>query len=91
MKSLITISVGLMAAGAAAEYSDFSMTAPAEIPSYILSIPELNVPQMISAGIALILLVSFREYQAFIDRTEPKAEKGEMTDAKQRSSGSAHQ
>jgi hypothetical protein len=80
-----------MAAGAAAAYSDFSLTAPAEIPSYILSIPELNVPQMISAGIALILVVSFREYQAFIDHTEPKADKAEMMEAKPLSSGSAHQ
>ncbi|MBP6422432.1 MAG: hypothetical protein KA271_06030 [Propionivibrio sp.] len=91
MKSLITLSAGLMAAGAAAAYSDFSLTAPAEIPSYILSIPELNVPQMISAGIALILVVSFREYQAFIDHTEPKADKAEMMEAKPLSSGSAHQ
>jgi hypothetical protein len=75
MKSLITLMVGLMAAGAAAAYSDFSLTAPTAIQSYIFSIPELNEFQMISVGVALIVLGSFREYQGFIDRKGLDAKK----------------
>lgn len=80
MKSLIILTVGLLATGVAAAYSDFSLTAPAEIQSYIISIPELNMLQMILAGVAVILFVSFREYLTFIDRNGLESEKSAATE-----------
>lgn len=74
MKSLITLMVGLMAAGAAAAYSEFSLTAPTAIQSYIFSIPELNELQIFLAGVAVIAVGSFREYLRFIDRKGLDAE-----------------
>jgi hypothetical protein len=75
MNSLITLMVGLMAAGAAAAYSEFSLTAPTAIQSYIFSIPELNEFQVILVGVALIVIGSFREYLRFIDHKGLDAEK----------------
>ena len=75
MKSLITLMAGLMAAGAAAAYSEFSLIAPTAMQSYIFSVPELSEFQVILAGVALIAVGSFREYLRFIDRKGLDAEK----------------
>lgn len=72
MKSLITLMVGLMAAGAAAAYSDFSLAAPTAI--QLFSIAEPNEFQLILVGVALVAIGSFREYLGFIDRKGLDAE-----------------
>jgi hypothetical protein len=83
MKSVIALIVGLMVAGAATAYSDFSLTAPTAIQSYISSISEPSVFLILLAGMALILFVSFREYQEFIDckglEAEGSAESGPVS------------
>jgi hypothetical protein len=74
MKSVIALIVGLMVAGAATAYSDFSLTAPTAIQSYFFSISEPSVFLILLAGMALMLFVSFREHQEFIDRKGLEAE-----------------
>lgn len=74
MKSVIALAVGLMVAGLAAAYSDFSLTAPTAMHSYLLSISEPGPFQMVLVGLALILFVGFREHQQLIDRKSLEAE-----------------
>jgi len=74
MKSVIALTVGLMVAGLAAAYSDFSLTAPTAIQSYLFSISEPGTFQMVLIGVALILFVGFREHQELIDRKTLEAE-----------------
>jgi hypothetical protein len=68
MKSVIALIVGLMFAGLAAAYADFSLTAPNAMQSYLFSISEPGPFQMVLIGLALILFVGFREHQELIDR-----------------------
>jgi hypothetical protein len=68
MKSFLALVVGLMAAGVATAYSDFSLSAPTAIQSYLFSISEPGPFQMVLIGLALILFVGFREHQELIDR-----------------------
>jgi hypothetical protein len=68
MKFVLTLLVGLMVAGAAAAYSDFSLTAPTTIQSYFLSLSDLSASKALLLGVAVIMLVGFLENQKFIDR-----------------------
>ncbi len=68
MKSVLTLLVGLMVAGAAAAYSDFSLTAPTTIQSYFFSLSDLSASKALLLGVAVIMLVGFLENQKFIDR-----------------------
>lgn len=68
MKSVLTLLVGLMVAGAAAAYSDFSLTAPTTIQSYFFSLSDLSASKVLLLGVAVILLIGFLENQKFIDR-----------------------
>jgi len=74
MKSVIALMIGLMAAGVAAAYSDFSLTAPSALQSYLSSASESSTFQILLAGIVLILLVGFREQQELIDRKTREAD-----------------
>lgn len=74
MKSVIALTVGLMVAGLAAAYSDFSLTAPTAVQPYLFSIFEPGPFQMVLIGMALILFVGFREHQQLIDRKTLEAE-----------------
>lgn len=68
MKTVIALLIGLMATGVAAAYSDFALTSPTAMYSYIFVSSELTPLHMVLAGVALILFVSFREHQELIDR-----------------------
>lgn len=83
MKSVIALIVGIIIAGLAAAYSDFSLTAPTALQSYLFSISEPGPFQMVLVGMALILFVGFREHQQLIDRkslgAEDPAESGPLS------------
>lgn len=83
MKSVIALIVGIIIAGLAAAYSDFSLTAPTALQSYLFSISEPGPFQMVLVGMALILFVGFREHQQLIDRkslgAEDSAESGPLS------------
>ena len=74
MKFVIALIVGLMVAGLAVAYSDFSLTAPTAMQSYLFSISEPGPFQMVLVGVVLILFVGFREHQELIDRKTLEAE-----------------
>jgi hypothetical protein len=74
MKSVIALTVGLMIAGVAAAYSEFSLVASTATQPYLFSIPEPNPFLMLLASVVVILFVGFREHQALIDRKAVAAE-----------------
>lgn len=68
MKSVIALTIGLMAAGIATVYSDFSLTTQTAVQSYIFSVSAPSTFHMLLGSVALILVISFREHQEIIDR-----------------------
>lgn len=68
MKSAIVMSIGLMAAGVAAAYSELSLIPETTMSSGVFSTLAANPWQALVAGVAFIAVVSFREHLKFIDR-----------------------
>lgn len=73
MKSAIVLSIGLMAAGVAAAYSELSLIPQTTISQSILSTFAASPWQALIAGVAIIAAVSFREHLRFIDRKGAEA------------------
>ena len=61
MKSFVVLMVGLTVAGAAAAFSGFALAAPTAIQSLVYSTPEPGTGEMLLAGVALMLFVTFRK------------------------------
>jgi hypothetical protein len=61
MKSFIALTVGLVGIGSEATFSDLAFGAPATIQSYLFSLPEPGILEMLLAGAGLMLFVAFRK------------------------------
>ena len=61
MKSFIALTVGLVGIGSEATFSDLAFDTPATIQSYLFSLPEPGILEMLLAGAGLMLFVAFRK------------------------------
>jgi hypothetical protein len=61
MKSFIALTVGLVGIGSESAFSDLAFGAPATFQSYLFSLPEPGLVEMLLAGAALMLFVAFRK------------------------------